>query len=907
MTDEIAKLVVAVDSTSATAASKSLDELTSAGQKTAQSQEQVAKSSGKAKQSMAEAAAASGQYTKTVNELRFATRGLPAQFTDIAVSLQAGQNPLTVFLQQGGQLKDMFGGVGPAAKALGGYILGLINPVSLAAAAAVTLVAAWHSGEAEASRFSRALAIAGDTAGKTRDQLMELSASTASGINTQHQIAGALAEVVESGKFTVTQYGLVAEAAVNMERATGQATEDTIKQFSKLAEDPVDAVAKLNAEMHFLTAAQYENIKALQAQGDAQGAAQVAMEAYADAVNKRSEEVVASLGTLEKAWHYVKVGAAAAWDAMLGVGRPDTGAEKFNELHKKLLEVENPSSIMSYAHLGPKGSQQRREYAAKIREEMRLLQEEGVKAQKQANERANYQQAQDAAIAIDREAANYRTNQEKRVAEITRSRGLANEAIRKATAAGDAKLAESIAADQKKIEEGIAKKYADPKPKRSQADREAERALKAQAAEYERLNKTIAQHSATLDLDLDQTEKLTETQRFAAKIISDMENGYTKLDAAQQAAVRTSLDELLAKDKLNQIDRERQALLKQGQKLADDIASDEARRASRSERELRSIGHSGNVNDYLSRLDSISDQAAEDRLDLARRTGELHEENMQEYLRQLEIIDQAEQRALANEERYFERRREEQGDWRNGFNAAMEEIYEESSDVAGSTRDGWKNAFNEMNRALDNFAETGKFKIKDFAKAFLAELIKIELRILLSNVLSNLFGSAMGGAGGVDSGANLGGSTYGYSNVYSGGMSAATGAVVQGGAQMAAYSLGGAFGGVRHGAKLFPMANGGTGLMGEAGPEGILPLQRGPGGKLGVSAYGGAAAPITVVTEVHVHGDGSTTGSTSARGDGGETSEDAKKLAGMLESKVLEILVDQRRQGGILWAMQNGR
>jgi len=66
-------------------------------------------------------------------------RNVPAQFTDIAVSLQAGQAPLTVFLQQGGQLKDMFGGIGPAAKALGGYIVGLINPFTVAAAAALGL------------------------------------------------------------------------------------------------------------------------------------------------------------------------------------------------------------------------------------------------------------------------------------------------------------------------------------------------------------------------------------------------------------------------------------------------------------------------------------------------------------------------------------------------------------------------------------------------------------------------------------------------------------------------------------------------------------------------------------------------------------------------------------------------
>jgi phage-related minor tail protein len=44
----------------------------------------------------------------------------------------------------------------------------------------------------------------------------------------------------------------------------------------------------------------------------------------------------------------------------------------------------------------------------------------------------------------------------------------------------------------------------------------------------------------------------------------------------------------------------------------------------------------------------------------------------------------------------------------------------------------------------------------------------------------------------------------------------------------------------------FPMAGGSTGLMGEAGAEAILPLTRGPGGRLGVSASGGPATQVTV-------------------------------------------------------------
>lgn len=75
-----------------------------------------------------------------------ALRGVPAQFTDIATSIAGGQAPLTVFLQQGGQLKDMFGGAGAAAKALGGYVVGLLTPLNLAVAAIVGIGYAAYAG-----------------------------------------------------------------------------------------------------------------------------------------------------------------------------------------------------------------------------------------------------------------------------------------------------------------------------------------------------------------------------------------------------------------------------------------------------------------------------------------------------------------------------------------------------------------------------------------------------------------------------------------------------------------------------------------------------------------------------------------------------------------------------------------
>ena len=118
-----------------------------------------------------------------------AMRTVPAQFTDIVVSLQSGQAPLTVLLQQGGQLKDMFGGAGNAAKALGSYVLGLVNPFTVAAAAVAALGAAYYQGSKEQDAFVKAIVLTGNASGMTTSQLHDYARQIDAVIGTQAQAA----------------------------------------------------------------------------------------------------------------------------------------------------------------------------------------------------------------------------------------------------------------------------------------------------------------------------------------------------------------------------------------------------------------------------------------------------------------------------------------------------------------------------------------------------------------------------------------------------------------------------------------------------------------------------------------------------------------------------------------------
>lgn len=79
----------------------------------------------------------------------FAMRMIPAQMTDIVVGLSTGQSPFMVLMQQGGQLKDMFGGIIPAIKGVTTYIMGLVNPYTVAAGAVGLLTYAVYQNRLE--------------------------------------------------------------------------------------------------------------------------------------------------------------------------------------------------------------------------------------------------------------------------------------------------------------------------------------------------------------------------------------------------------------------------------------------------------------------------------------------------------------------------------------------------------------------------------------------------------------------------------------------------------------------------------------------------------------------------------------------------------------------------------------
>lgn len=248
-----------------------------------------------------------------------AMRGVPAQLTDIFTSLQGGQNPMTVLFQQGGQLKDMFGGIVPAAKALGGTIAGMVTPLTLAAGAVAGLAVAWNQASGEADAFNRALILTGNQSSITADQLGAMAQKLDDTTSvTRGKAADVLAEVAASGKFTAEQIGQVAEAAIRMEAATGKAISATVSEFASLAGDPVEALLKLNETQHFLTDSTLEQVKSLQEQGREADATAVAFTAFADTTISRADAAAEHVSALGMAAKGVGGAFKESWDEVSG-------------------------------------------------------------------------------------------------------------------------------------------------------------------------------------------------------------------------------------------------------------------------------------------------------------------------------------------------------------------------------------------------------------------------------------------------------------------------------------------------------------------------------------------------------------------------------------------------------------
>ncbi|EES6577742.1 phage tail tape measure protein, partial [Escherichia coli] len=274
-----------------------------------------------------------GQY-------KAAMRTLPAQFTDIATQLAGGQNPWLILLQQGGQVKDSFGGMIPMFRGLAGAItLPMVGVTSLAVATGA-LVYAWYQGDSTLSAFNKTLVLSGNQSGLTADRMLTLSrAGQAAGL-TFNQARESLAALVNAGVRGGEQFDAINQSVARFASASGVEVDKVAEAFGKLTTDPTSGLIAMVRQFRNVTAEQIAYVAQLQRSGDEAGALQAANDIATKGFDEQTRRLKENMGTLET-WAD-KTGKAfkSMWDAILDIGRPESSADMLASAQKAFDEAD---------------------------------------------------------------------------------------------------------------------------------------------------------------------------------------------------------------------------------------------------------------------------------------------------------------------------------------------------------------------------------------------------------------------------------------------------------------------------------------------------------------------------------------------------------------------------------------
>lgn len=279
----------------------------------------------------------------SVGQYNNAMRMVPAQFTDIFTQLAGGQNPFLIALQQGGQLRDSFGGFGNMFRGLAASINPAAVAVGALAGGVVALGKAYYDGVEESKRFSAAVIFAGGSAGASAGKLLSVADSVGRTTGSWSDAREAILLFVQSGDVAAENYGRFAESVVLQSKATGKSVEDLARVYEEIADDPLKAVVKFSRVYQTLNADVYEQARALIEQGRQQEAVALVQGKFADESQQMSERVLENLGAIERGWNAVKKAASEAWEDMKSIGREATLESRLAEKRLFLQQIpENP-------------------------------------------------------------------------------------------------------------------------------------------------------------------------------------------------------------------------------------------------------------------------------------------------------------------------------------------------------------------------------------------------------------------------------------------------------------------------------------------------------------------------------------------------------------------------------------
>lgn len=706
----------------------------------------------------------------TARQTAAALRGVPAQFTDIFVSLQGGQAPLTVFLQQGGQLKDMFGGIGPAARALGGYIAGLVNPFTISAAAIAGFVAVAVSADRRlrdlmdtSIRFSatgRVVDIQGvdsliskinDLPGVSRDAAV--------------QVVDAFAAVRNIGPGMLEPLSLI---VADFAKATGTDAPAAAKRLAEAFKDPATGAKQLDEQLGILSAEQTVSIQKMVEQNNIAGAQATLLEALTSRVKGLADQgmtpLARSADNLSNSWDRLKRGLA--------------DPQGFNEANVFLSQIINKIAWIVEHSKGIKI-----DFRDLSNVEANLPSVASLRQSRVTNVSVSGQVTTSAGGGrgfvnpafvtprnIDEDIKNLleATKQYKGQAEeagklrkqidqirgsmqLLKQEGKQNSEVYK-------ELGERLEGAKEKLETVL--KRGQKKTKEYQDDEATKYLIRLKEQEA-----ILKEQLSDLNKQESGVKKLTESEKELAKftqLISDLKQkkiltSDQKSLLANEAAIASQLkknvsvaDEVEAREKVLKTQEKLKKLDERfeenSRRREESIKSLLATRSDQYDREISAFGLSDRSRKEIEAQKSIYREFQRMQLDLVKNTPE-HLLGSDKYVTEMTKIKEAQDQALQDLQSYFDSVRQLQGDWTNGATRALSTYVDDVANVSSQVERLFTNTFSGLEDSLVNFVKTGKLSFSDLADSIIADIARIIIRQQITGPLAQMVQGNLGGGG----------------------------------------------------------------------------------------------------------------------------------------------------------------
>lgn len=651
-------------------------------------QEQALK---KQQNAMGLAGISAGQY-------KMAMRQLPAQITDVVTSLASGMPVWLVAIQQGGQIKDSFGGIGNTFKVLLSYINPLtVGAVALGVALAAIAKAGYDSWKSQRD-LANALVLTGGYAATTTGQITsltdEINKTSSATVGSIQAIATSLAQ---SGKYSINQIKAITKTTAEWAAQTGESEKAITGYFDSIAKDPVKGLAELNDQFNFLKEGQLTYIESLRKTKGETAAAEAATKLFADTMDKRLKDIADSATPLETMWTDIKKWAADSWK---WVGDHTVGALN--------LIVDTVSSIINV---------------------IRKLIADG-----------------DAMIAQFIVDAGRQLQKVPGMGDFGNDFLAQQEQLIKDSKAKSAELAKTIAEQQARIAKGEMGYIDAAKNKnvsggyssatKDKVNQEEKDILKNRNARKEQVDagvKIDEQYQSEL-LSLQAQLKVLQQHKGLDDKISQQRKDYFTTVAKFQV-----LEEASAKRKLTQSEKQmlanKQSIIAMAEQKA--IVGDQIVRQQRLNALLdKSVKYQ---NQMAEKTKALQDTAG-----MGSKQQERYRANAQmaaDWKNNGGSLDDAQFKQMqAASEQFYAQQDAQMLDWKAGFTHAWADIGNEVNDVYSNIGSITQNAFNGMATVLTDFVMTGKASFSDFARSVISDITSMLIKMALFNAMSAAFG-----------------------------------------------------------------------------------------------------------------------------------------------------------------------